>query len=309
MSYRTTEVEVRGGRLRVGVWESPDLPQDKPADHTVFAVHGVTSSHLAWALVAERLVATPCTRLVAPDLRGRGRSADLPGPWGMEQHAEDLQALVRVFGRADVTAGHSMGGFVVVVAAHRHPGTLGELVLVDGGVPLPRPDGVPIETVLRTILGPAAKRLAMTFADRDAYRRFWRAHPAFNGAWSPAVERYIDYDLVPGPDGWRSASRFDAVAEDSAQQGDGGSVQMAWDAMTDTPTFLRSPLGLLADPPGLYPPAALDSFAAAHPGFRWDDVENTNHYTLLLGPQGADCVSTAITDHLDRLHKSPLHSR
>lgn len=299
MSYRTTDVEVRGGRLRAGVWESPDLPPDAPADHTVFAVHGVTSSHLAWALVAERLVTTPRTRLVAPDLRGRGRSADLPGPWGMRQHADDLQALVRVFGRADVTAGHSMGGFVVVVAAHRHPGTLGELVLVDGGVPLPRPNDVPIEAVLQTVLGPAAKRLAMTFADHDAYRRFWREHPAFTDAWSPAVEKYFDYDLVQGPDGWRSSSRFDAVAEDSAQQGDGGSVEAAWDAMTVTPTFLRAPLGLLADPPGLYPPAALDSFAANHPGFRWNDVEGTNHYTLLLSPLGADHVGSAITGRLD----------
>jgi lipase len=269
----------------------------------------VTSSHLAWALVAERLVTAPRTRIVAPDLRGRGHSADLPGPWGMEQHADDLQALVRVFGPADVTAGHSMGGFVVVIADHRHPGTLGELVLVDGGVPLPSPDGVPIETVLKAILGPAAKRLAMTFAGHDAYRRFWREHPAFTDAWSSAVERYVDYDLVPGPDGWHSASRFDAVAEDSAQQGSGGSLQLAWDAMTTPPTFLRSPLGLLAEPPGLYPPAALERFAAAHPGFHWDDVEDTNHYTMLLGQHGADRVAATITGHLDRLQPSPLQAR
>ncbi|MEV6981766.1 alpha/beta hydrolase [Sphaerisporangium sp. NPDC051017] len=299
MSYRTTDVEVRGGRLRAGVWESADLPPDAPAEHTVYALHGVTSSHLAWALVAERLVTTvPRTRLVAPDLRGRGRSAGLPGPWGMRRHADDLHALVGTFGRADVTAGHSMGGFAVMVAAHRHPGTLGDLVLVDGGVPLPRPEGVPIETLLRASLGPAAERLAMTFDGHDAYRRFWRAHPALAGAWSPAVEAYVDYDLAPGPDGWHSSSRFDAVAEDSAQLG-GGDVEASWDATTVMPTFLRSPLGLLAEPPGLYPPEALDGFAAAHPGFRWDDVEGTNHYTVLLGPRGAERVAGAIAGRFD----------
>ena len=46
---------------------------------------------------------------------------------------------------------------------------------------------------MKSILGPAAKRLAMTFTDHDAYRRFWREHPAFANAWSPAVERYVDY--------------------------------------------------------------------------------------------------------------------
>jgi lipase len=309
VSYRTTEVDVRGGPLRAGVWESDGLAPDVPAERTVFAVHGVTSSHLAWALVAEQLVLAPRTRIVAPDLRGRGHSAALPGPWGMEQHADDLHALAAVFGPADVTAGHSMGGFVAVVAAHRHPESIGELVLVDGGVPLPRPEGMSVETLMQAILGPAAERLAMTFTGHDAYRHFWRKHPAFADAWSPAVERYVDYDLVPGPDGWHSASRFDAVAEDSAQQGEGGSLQAAWDAMTVPPAFLRSPRGLLAEPPGLYPPDALERFAVAHPGFRWDDVEETNHYTVLLGQRGAGRVGAAITGRLDRLRFSPLHTR
>ncbi len=82
MSYRSSDIAVRGGRLRVGIWESPGLTPDTPADRIVLAVHGVTSSQLAWALVAERLVAAPGTRFVAPDLRGRGRSADLHGPGG-----------------------------------------------------------------------------------------------------------------------------------------------------------------------------------------------------------------------------------
>jgi len=309
MSYRTTDVKVRGGHLRAGVWESADLAPGETAERTVFAVHGVTSSHLAWALVAERLVAAPRTRVVAPDLRGRGHSADLPGPWGMDRHADDLRALAAVFGPADVTAGHSMGGFVAVVAAYRHPEAVGELVLVDGGVPLPRPEGMSVEALMQAILGPAAQRLAMTFADHEAYRRFWRRHPAFADAWSPAVERYVDYDLVPGPDGLHSASRFDAVAEDSAQQGENGSLQAAWDTMTVFPAFLRSPLGLLAEPPGLYPPEALERFAAAHPGFAWEDAENTNHYTVLLGQHGADLVGATITGRLDRLRFSPLHSR
>jgi hypothetical protein len=59
----------------------------------------------------------------------------------------------------------------------------------------------------------------------------------------------------------------------------------------------------------LYPPAALERFAAAHPGFHWDDVEDTNHYTMLLGQHGADRVAATITGHLDRLQPSPLQAR
>lgn len=298
MIYRMTDVAVRGGGLRVGVWESPGGPMVTPTRTTVLAVHGVTASHLAWALVAERLTAVPGLRVVAPDLRGRGRSADLPGPWGMAQHADDLRAVLETFGPADVTVGHSMGGFVVVAAAHRHPGRFGRLVLLDGGVPLPRPRGVRVEDLVQAVLGPAAQRLAMTFESREAYRRFWQGHPAFADAWSPAVEAYVDYDLVPGPDGWRSAARYDAVAQDSTELGDGGVVEAAWAQLPAPPAFLRSPLGLLANPPGLYPPDALERFAAEHPGFRWEDVEGTNHYTLTLGERGAAAVAAAVLDRV-----------
>lgn len=98
----------------------------------------------------------------------------------MAQHAEDLLAVTEVHGRPDLTTGHSMGGFVVVVAAHRHPGRFGTLLLLDGGVPLPFPAGVPVEQVLADVLGPAAGRVSMTFPDHVAHRGFWRAHPAFD---------------------------------------------------------------------------------------------------------------------------------
>ncbi|MFZ5850408.1 MAG: alpha/beta fold hydrolase, partial [Actinomycetota bacterium] len=75
-AYRTLDVPVDGGTLRVGVWGE--------AGPVVLAVHGITANHRTWDLVADRL---PDVRLVAPDLRGRGRSATLPGPFGMARHA------------------------------------------------------------------------------------------------------------------------------------------------------------------------------------------------------------------------------
>ena len=46
--YRAIHVPVRGGAMRVGVWES-EAGTDAP---TVVAVHGITSSHVAWAELA-----------------------------------------------------------------------------------------------------------------------------------------------------------------------------------------------------------------------------------------------------------------
>ena len=89
----------------MGIWG----PDDKPA---VLAIHGITANHLSWALVADAL---PDVRLIAPDLRGRGRSSELPGPWGMSAHAEDVAAVIETLTGGPVPiVGHSMGAFVAV---------------------------------------------------------------------------------------------------------------------------------------------------------------------------------------------------
>jgi|SRR5450631_1364384 len=67
--YRTHDLPVDGGTLRVGEW-GPDS-SDETAAPTVIALHAITASHLAWAPVAQ---ACPRLRVIAPDLRGRGRS-------------------------------------------------------------------------------------------------------------------------------------------------------------------------------------------------------------------------------------------
>jgi pimeloyl-ACP methyl ester carboxylesterase len=55
------------------------------------AVHGITASAMAWS-VAARAMPREWT-LVAPDLRGRGASADLPGPYGLDRHTDDICTL------------------------------------------------------------------------------------------------------------------------------------------------------------------------------------------------------------------------
>ncbi len=309
-SYRTHDVAVRGGALRVGAWRSDDLPGGSvgapdtgPVQRVVLAVHGITSSHLAWPLVAERLTGTPGTLVLAPDLRGRGRSAGLPGPWGMAQHAEDLAAVLDQLapGRRCVLAGHSMGGFVAVTLAAHRPELVRALVLVDGGVPLVLPEGWTMEAAAKAGLGPAAERLSMTFADRAAYRDFWRAHPAFAGEFSAAVQGYVDYDLVPDGPPWHSSCLPEAMAADHAEQFLDGPVDLAWPAVRAAVSFLRAPRGLQDEPGGLYPQHGLDYWRTRYPDLVSRDVAGVNHYTITLGNTGADAVSAAIAEQFDSL--------
>jgi pimeloyl-ACP methyl ester carboxylesterase len=292
--YRTRDVPVRGGMLRVGCWQHGE------PDRVVLAVHGITSSHRAWTLVAERFTEQPGTLLLAPDLRGRGRSADLPGPYGMAQHTEDLIAVLQTCaaGRPVVLAGHSMGGFVAVLLAADRPELVTGLVLVDGGLPLVLPAGWSLAEAARVGLGPAAARLERTFADPAAYRAFWAEHPAFADGFSTVVRDYVDYDLRPDGPPWRSSSVPEAMFTDHAEQFADGPVDLAWPRVTTPVTFLRAPRGLQDEPGGLYPEPALHYWQQQHPGFEWRNVPDVNHYTITLGDAGAAAVSAAISERL-----------
>ena len=290
MERRQLDVELGDGVMRLHEWGPPT-----PTAPVVLAVHGITGNGLSWAMVAERL---PEVRVIAPDLRGRGGTRGLPGPCGMARHADDLAGLLdRLEVRRAVVVGHSMGGFVTMVLRHRHPRRVSGLLLVDGGLPLAVPEGISAEQLTQAVLGPALARLSMTFPDRDAYRAFWRAHPAFATDWSPAVEAYVDYDLVGEPPRLHSSVQPDAVRDDSVDQLEGSALRDAVAALADQPlTLLRAPRGLQDDPPGLYPEDLLDSYDLS--GLRWTTVPDVNHYTILLSARGADTVAAAFGEVL-----------
>lgn len=278
MSPRRMRVEVPGGELTVGVWgdEGP----------VVLAVHGVTASHLAWAAVGERVSGA---RLAAVDLRGRGDSGTLPGPYGLARHAADCVAVLDALdatGPVTVT-GHSMGGFVAVVLADLYPERVSRLVLVDGGPPLPRPEGDPMDALAATI-GPAADRLSRRFPDRAAYRDFWRVHPALRN-WNRTIESYVDYDLTGNEPELRSKVSLDAVREDSVDILTGDTLPTAWSRLRHEAVLLRAERGMLDEPTPLYPDPALLS-----PKLPVRTVPGTNHYTVLLGEPGAATVAAAL---------------
>ncbi len=290
---RVLRVGVRGGELAVGVWGPDD-----PAAPVVLAVHGITATHRSWPLVAAAL---PHCRVVAPDLRGRGRSAGLPAPYGLARHAEDLEALLDHLdiGAATVV-GHSMGGFVAVSLSARIGRRAQGLVLVDGGLPLAPPPGgaSPPDATPAEVLGLAAQRLTMTFETRESYRDFWREHPAFAGRWNPTIEAYVDYDLEGEAPRLRPSTRVEAVATDAAQLTggdvlDGRSYEDALRGIDVPTTFLRAPRGLMDEPQALYPVDAADRCRALVPHLRALEVDDVNHYTIVMDAAGAQAVAAA----------------
>lgn len=260
-------------------------------------MHGITASHRSWPLVVDRLAGV---RLVAPDLRGRGRSR-ATGLAGMAAHAADLaRVLDHLEVDRAVVAGHSMGAFVAIAFADRHPDLVERLVLIDGGLPLDVPEGLDTDEIIAHILGPAAERLAMRFDSPAEYLDYWRAHPAFAGAWSPTLEDYFTYDLVGEAPQLRPATSYEVMAEDTVDLNSGDTLKHALERLRHPAVLLTAPRGLLDQVPGLYPPSWLDTVLPAVPGLRCREVPDVNHYTIVLSPEGADVVAHAIAAQLGR---------
>lgn len=266
------------------------------------AVHGITASAMAWPAVAAALPED--WSLVALDLRGRGASRELPGPFGLAAHAADVNTAAAALlaggtpgsdgGLALV--GHSMGAYVGVLAVDARPELYRRVVLVDGGVPLPLPEGTDPDELLAATLGPALERLRTTYASADEYVAFFRAHPALGPSWDDTIEGYARYDVLETPEGVRSR------AVDEAVRADGRDLLLAGPALdaalraTRLPTsLLVAPAGMFGQEPGLLPAAAVAVYDAAVPALTVETVAGTNHYTILFQEAAARRVAAAVT--------------
>lgn len=277
--FRTVPVD--GGELAVLHW-----PAATPGAPVVVAVHGITANALAWGGLARLLAGR--VHLYAPDLRGRAASRDLPGPYGLARHAEDVAALITALDVGPVRlVGHSMGAWVTALTATRHPSLVRELTLVDGAVSFPLPPGVGEQDALAAVLGPALARLSMTFASREAYRGFWQAHPAFD-PWTEELDAYTQRDLIGEEPALVSSCVHDAVTTDGAEVLLDPEAADAVHRLTVPARLLHARRGLLNEPQALYDPERLASAKLALPV---EPVADTNHYSIIWSDRLAELLT------------------
>lgn len=96
---------------------------------TLVFAHGLLWSHKMFAAQVAEFSKT--YRVIAYDHRGQGKS-EVKGPYDMDTVADDAAALIRQLGNGPVHfLGLSMGGFVGMRLAARHPELIRSLVLLD----------------------------------------------------------------------------------------------------------------------------------------------------------------------------------
>lgn len=267
------------------------LGAPSPPAPSAVALHGITANAFGWLAVSRAL--GDRAALTALDLRGRGASRELGGPYGIDAHVQDTLDVLDQLGLEHVVlVGHSLGAYVVARFAVVHPDRVRGLVLVDGGLPIPGGENLDLDA----FLGPALARLKLHFAGREQYRAWWREHPALRGGdfTDADLDAYADHDLV----GDRSSVVEEAVREDAVTL-----IAAAPSAheLRVPATLLCAPRGLVDDPNPMQPYALARAWAADDPERRKASlVPDVNHYTLLFGARGAAAVADAIVDMVGR---------
>ncbi|HJS95906.1 MAG TPA: alpha/beta fold hydrolase [Solirubrobacteraceae bacterium] len=282
------DIPVGGGKL--GLFRLDDGPGTA---EPVVAVHGITANSRAWLPVARALEGRAA--LLAVDLRGRGASSALPPPYGMEAYARDLLAVLDACGlERAVLVGHSLGAYAVARLAADRPDRVRAAVLVDGGLTSPGLEEVDPEPFLAAFLGPALARLELTFADREAYHDWWRAHPALAGSdvADSDLVAYANHDLGGALPELRSTVAREAVRADAHELFEMGKPAHR---LTMPVEMLRAPRGLQNEPAPMIAPELAAAWADGAPDRRRvTEVPGVNHYTIVMGASGARAVAQAI---------------
>jgi pimeloyl-ACP methyl ester carboxylesterase len=98
--------------------------------HPLILIHGAMVNGTMFLLksVAEEL--SKNYDVIIPDLRGHGRSKNMPGPYTTVQHAEDVKKLLNALNIKNAyVLGSSYGGVVAQQLTYMYPSVVSKLIL------------------------------------------------------------------------------------------------------------------------------------------------------------------------------------
>ena len=259
-----------------------DAPGGSPP---MVLLHGLSANaHCFSGLIAAGL--SPSFRIIAPDLRGRGRTDKPATGYSMAEHAADVLGLLDSLGLDRVIlGGHSFGGYVAIYIASRFPERVEKLIVIDAAITLnPR---------VNELLKPSLDRLTRISPSVDAYLSEARDAPHLDGFWDECIEQYFRAEIQENENGTaQSATSASAIGQ--SMQGLAGESWLALVQSVRQPVLFLNALGAYGPPgtPALVEADYARATADAFPNVRYAVVPG-NHMTMVFGP-GAVAINREI---------------
>ena len=255
--------QVNGLRLAYG---------DRGREHetALLLVHGFPLDRRLWAAQVDPFA--NMTRVISPDLRGHGRSQVVPGPFTMEQHADDLAALLdHLKVRQTVVAGLSMGGYVAFAFWRRYSKRVRGLILADTRA---EPDGAAAQAGRDAAMVTVQQTGAAAYADEMLPRLL-----------APASQ--ADVKIVG------AARKMMAEQPVEGIVGALGGLRDRADSRPTLPTIAVPTLVIAGEADAITPPADAQAMAAAIPGARFVVIPKAGHLSALEKPRAFNAAVRA----------------
>jgi pimeloyl-ACP methyl ester carboxylesterase len=258
-----------GVSIQIGEWPGPG--------EAVLCVHGLTANLVCFSEIARNI--SVAHRVLAMDLRGRGRSDQPERGYSLEQHCRDISAVIGDLGLERVNLmGHSLGSYIGLVFAAEYPEVVSRLVLVDGGGALSAEQW---EQVGKGI-GPAVERLGKVSPSFEAYLEPQKAAPSFQ-PWNPLIEAYFQYEAEEVEGGVRSRVRPDNIAEERFNLAT-VKPEDYYPRVKCPVLILRATRGMLAPEQLLLPEDATERMLKSIARARVKNLEGADHYSIVFQP-------------------------
>jgi pimeloyl-ACP methyl ester carboxylesterase len=250
---------------------------DEGSGPTILFVHGFPLSHTMWRPQLEAFATDH--RVLAPDLRGFGESDVTEGTVTMEQHADDLTALLDELNVNEpiVLCGLSMGGYIAWQFQQKYSERLRALILCDTRAIADTPEGVENR-----------KRLAKMVVENGS--------AAVASAMLPNLFSPVTSD--------RQQASIDELRETISATSPQGiaaaSLGMAErpDATPLLPNIETPSLLIVGEDDGISTPKEMQTIADAMPNARLEVIPEAGHMSPLENPES---VNTAIREFLQSL--------
>jgi 3-oxoadipate enol-lactonase len=252
---------------------------DKGTGPVVVLLHGFPLSKEMWQHQLEALAAGH--RVIAPDLRGHGESPAPEGAYTMDAMADDV---VELLDRLEITqpvvlGGLSMGGYVALSLALRHPERVRGLLLIDTRAAADTPEAAKLreETARNVLQSGNALSMIETMIPRLFGKTTLEKHPGRIEPMLAVMER-------TSAQGVAGALRGMAVRPD--RRGDLGAIAV--------PTLV-----MVGQDDVISPPSEAREIAAALPRAQLEVIPAAGHLAPYENPAAANAAILRFLEGLE----------